>query len=172
MFELETFKPTLNSFQLSKHLQLSANMAFLIVNIIAIFTIVSSNKFTPNRNHNQDVCMLYDTFGLSSSSNCNANIDYHHAQIWNPLSVMNQEQTLSQYIIGLIIHQAVYLTHTMENTYYRIRYISHSNENILTVLYEESCIYLRMFLYCCLAFALSLWTGFILGWIVGYCFSK
>ena len=110
--------------------------------------------------------MLYDVYGLSSDCNI------IHDDQKNPLYTINAEQTLFQYVVGLIFHQSVHLAHTMENSYYRIAYVSYSHEDLLTVLYEESMIYIKMFWYFILGFAASLWIGFIIGWIAGYCFTK
>ena len=77
----------------------------------------------------QDICILFDRFELSSYCQ---DIDPDPVHILK--SLYNQERTLSQCIMGLIIHQTVYLAETMENTYYRVKHTSHLNENLL---YQE-----------------------------------
>ena len=136
---------------------LAFNM-FAVFYMIATSASVSSNTPKQSMTSRRDVCMLFEQLGLSSYCQ---DIQSDAVQILN--SLYNQERTLPQCIMGLIIHQAVYLAYTFENTYYRVKNTSYSDENLLIVIYEESLIYLKFLLYCSLAFAAVFWVGFVLG---------
>ena len=139
---------------------------FAVFFMLAISAGVSSNTSKQNVTYRKDICMLFDQLGLSAYWQ---DIDSDAVQILK--SLYNQERTLSQCIMGLIIHQTVYLAETMENTYDRVKQTSYSNENLLIVIYEESLMYLKLLLYCTIAVAAFFWGGFVLGWIAAKCFN-
>ena len=73
-------------------------------------------------------------------------------------------------LYGLFIDYSYELANIMENTVYRIE-TAKSNE-LLSVIFQELIVYLKLLFYFILMLSAALWIGFVLGVFLGYALNK